>query len=489
MLSPSLPLANAVDAIAYFWQRAAGGQRPSANPDLVERLNGLEELSSHPLYRQTARLAEVMTRGEAMSAGLQIAAGFSPADRSGAGERLSSFVNSLRCFESAWGPRLDALLAQERLNARERLEALTSGLRPIADLECLLREPIHCEISIVPSLLLPPPQDGRHGGSHDADGRSQAWLTFGLPLSSPPEHYGIDREFLRFGAWSHGIRNWLTGAWRELSVYPEQLADACRLLGALDPCSERSPERLLKSHLDLALRNQLGKAIGTTDEQLRLVAEARGLRWFDWFADWVDSALRAARPIREQLRELPRALLESRQALEAASGIEFPDAINLVLISRARGHPSLVVPDTWSDSACAQVLASWSPLRLELSRYTDWYRAACAARSTLGQCAPAIAFGAPEENPLVAAILEQHGFRLSDLNELTQPLLVVLDRPPSAGEPWFLVVAARSSEAAAILPLEILLRITAPWVCFDGLRLVCYGARVREPAEARAAQS
>jgi hypothetical protein len=485
MLNPAPALQNAVEGIAYFCHCSTGSARPPANVGLIERLDRCDALARHALRDVVAGLAEVLSRGELVSLALRVAAGVPVDDRWSLGERLSLFSTRLLDFELGCGELLGALVAEERSQACCRIGALSAALDPIGDLSRLLREPLSMSVEVVPSLLLPPPQEGRHGASHTADGYTRSWLSFGFPLSSPPERYGIDRDFLRFGAWAYGIRTWLASAAPAFQT-AEGMPELRCMLAELAPAG-RTPEALLRSHLDLALRNELGRAIGTTEQQFRMMAKARGLRWFDWFAEWVSSRRRMELPLRHQLSKLPRALLDSKGELEQAPAPEFPSAINLVLMSAFRGRPSLVVPDCWPEAWCKELLASWSPLQLPLLRYGDWYRAAAADGAASGHAAPAIAVGSPEDNPLVAALLQLRELDLCQLDGLNAPLLVALERPAATGEPWYLVLATRHSALAAALPLETLLRLTATWAWLDGFQVVRSGKDSDRPVSRDAA--
>jgi ribosomal peptide maturation radical SAM protein 1 len=372
------------------------------------------------------------------------------------GDATQALVGELQRMEVTHGPAVRARCGQALAALQTRVEELARGLDPIDDFVAVTREPCLIEIAAAPCLFLPPPQEGRHGVFLPLTPAAAVHLYFGFPLEADPLRYGIDRQFLCFGAWHYALTGFMRSRWPPVEAALRQMTDIeAGFAHSVRRGHERPWPAAVEEHFKMALRCHVAEQGGGRRAHFRVLAEAFGLPHFDWFASWMDRAREAGGPLRDHLAGLADTLLESVQSGELNSRrCAVPDTINLTLITQPRESLRIVVPDAWAAALVRQVQDCWSELSAPVVPYAVWSASSDAARS------PAIVLGTPDDNPLVAEVLER---RAMTLPEEPTAALVVVQPAENDGAPWYLAVASRRPERAASLTLEIAVRLTCSY--------------------------
>lgn len=463
-VTPSQRANRAVEWLAALWALTDGHAPPrTANPDLLPALHRLD-LADQPAYRLVTALRrgtnlDRLVKGVVRSAyGLSLTEpGAPPLPFAG---RL---VESLAQLDLAWGERFDQAVAQGRVELAAQIDPLLAGADPAQDLAELVGEPVPLRLEITPSLFLAPPQAGRHGLRLAQPDGDQVHLYFGLPLGSPPGAFGITREWLVAGGWHYAVECWLDRYWPQLK---EALGAQPNLADTWTAATNPPAGgwlRSVRTHLSISLMAALWARQGYPTDSVRLLARGQRLLAIDWFADWLAASTGR---LSDHLASLPAALVSDQAEWERQAQVPtgLPDAINLTMAPLWRGRPRLVCPDRWSDEALGAVQAGWERLRLPALRHSAWLASAESASE------PAIAYGDPLENPLVAAVLAARGLGLHQADG-AEPVLVALARGERAGDPWRLAIAAERSEQLTPLGLDQVLRLGYTWAILDGGRL------------------
>jgi hypothetical protein len=386
------------------------------------------------------------------------------------GDATQALVVELQRMDDAHGPALRARHGEAIATLQTRLDELAEGLDPIHDFVAVTREPCLIDVAVAPCLFVPPPQEGRHGVFLPLAPAAAVHLYFGFPLEAAPVRYGIDRQFLCFGAWHYAMTGFMRRCWPPVAA---ALGGIEGLESVFVHSMRRGRERpwpaAVEEHFKMALRCQVAEHGGGRRAHFRVLAEAFGLPHFEWFVTWMDRARQAGGPLRDHLATLGEALAAGVQGGQLTSRrCPVPDTINLTLITQPRESLRIVVPDAWDGSLVRQAQDCWSELSAVVMPYTVWAASPAAADS------PAIVLGAPAENPLVAKVLARRAMTLPDEPNAT---LVVVQRADDDREPWYLAVASKRPERAASLSLEIAVRLTCSYaiVAADGSVLASDG--------------
>jgi hypothetical protein len=381
---------------------------------------------------------------------------------------IAALVNELEKLDEIMLGRFHEDMGAQIEVIRRRTRTLAEGLDPIRDVAAITREPCSLDVEVAPCLFLPPPQDGRHGVFLPLPEGHVVHLYFGFPLEDDLLRYGIDRQFLCSGAWHYALNSYLGSAWPPVAEALTSMHEVERAFADTLRADRRRPwPGAVEEHLKLAFRSHLTERMGGPRRHFRLLAQAFAATYFDWFVEWVDRSLRSERTLREELADLPRALagaLEDGSLTSASSAI--PEAINLTIITQSRDAlPNAVVPDSWDDALVARVKEGWRALSVPVLRHAAW------AESPEARSAPVIAFGHPDDNPLVGMVLERRGMSVPDDGERTLLALLCADAAPRPA-PWALAVASRRPESAAALTLEIAVRLTCSYAVLEGEAVV-----------------
>lgn len=463
-----------VEWLAALCQLRGEGEPPSANPHLLTLLRFTPKLGDHPAFECVSRLRRAQSRDQLIKA-LVNAAYTETAGRGELDKSLQAFGADV---EELLGSGPHGVIGQARAEAAQRTADIAGELDPATDLAEITGERLPLRVVLAPSVFLPPPQAGRHGALLRRPNEWVAHLHFGFPLHQVPGQFSIGRPWLLGGGWHYAIHLYLEGCWPEVA---RRLADeeelSLALAAALSEHAEGSVENRLRAHVNVALKCLLSRRLGVPDSVHRAFAQARGLVLFPWFEEWLLGSGVEGAELAQHIAALPEALAASRPRWErmARSGSSLPSVVNLALVSPSARRASLVVPDTWSEDAAAAAVAGWRLLPLPLVRYGDWMR------TRAGSGDPVIAFGEPENNPLVRRVLEQRGLSLASL-DAAEPAIIALSLPGFEDAPWCLAVAVKRPQAAAGLRMEMALKHTNSYVIFESGIPVGAGRVALEPS-------
>lgn len=380
-------------------------------------------------------------------------------------EALVGLSDELGRIDDLLGARFESDLKESRELLRSQVTPLVEGLDPAGDIAAITGEPCPLSIAVAPCLFVPPPQDGRHGVFLPLAEGSVVQLYFGFPLHEDLRRYGIDSQFLCSGAWHYGLNSFLRSSWPAVEELLRPMAAVEDIfVGSLRADRKRPWPAAVEEHVKLALRSHLAERSGGRRRHFEILAEAFALPHFSWFAQLIEDGLRSKQSLRDQLKDLPRALTEAAgSGALARRACKVPDAINLTLIAQPRKDLHIVVPDDWNDGLLTAVRESWRALAAPVLRQSEWYARAGSATS------PAIALGNPDDNPLVATVLKRRAMHLPPEEDAT--LLALL--PPGEGqEGWCIAVAARRAELAATTTLEVAARLTCSYAILRNERVV-----------------
>jgi hypothetical protein len=375
-------------------------------------------------------------------------------------EALVALVEELKRIDALHQPAWDDLRREQIEALRSGVDDLAAGLDPIRDFAEVTGEPCPLSVAVAPCLFLPPPQEGRHGVFLPLTPTPSAQLYFGFPLADDPVRYGIDRQFLCFGAWHYAMTGFLRSCWPPIEPALREAADVEPVFaGSLRRDRKRPWPAAVEEHLKLALRCQVAERSGGRRSHFRLLAEAFGLPHFEWFTEGIDRARASGLPLRHHIANLPEALASSVRAGELGNrSCPIPEAINLTLIAQRRDALCIVVPDDWNDSLIEKAYDCWSELSVPVVRHASWSVSPDAPTS------PAIALGNPGNNPIVATVLERRAMKVPAADDAA---LVVALTPETEREPWYVAVAAKRAEAAASVTLEVAVRLTCSFAIVD----------------------
>jgi hypothetical protein len=381
-------------------------------------------------------------------------------------EALAALVDELGRIDNLLGWRLRGEeLGRSFEKLRTKFNPFVVGLDPAGDIAAITREPCPLSIAVAPCMFVPPPQEGRHGVMLPLAESPVVQLYFGFPLHNDPVRYGIDRQFLCSGAWHYGLSAFLRNCWPAVAnVLQRMEAIEDVFAGSLRPDRKRPWPAAVEEHLKLALRSHLAERSGGRRRHFEILAEAFSLPHFSWFAQWIEDGFRSEQSLRDQLRDLPRALAEAvRDGALARRACKAPDAINLTLIAQSRNALHVVVPDEWDDGLLALARKSWRALAAPVLRQSEWR-----VRDGSGT-SPAIALGAPDNNALVSTVLERRAMHLPPEDDA---ILLALLPSSKDQEGWYIAVASKRAELAAAVTLEAAVRLTCSYAILRGQRVI-----------------
>lgn len=459
---------DSVEWLAALWELVEGTNPPRcANPRLLTLLLFAPRLKAHPALAEVARRRRTHTRDQLIKE--VVAAGYADASGGGLYPLLRTFADEAEELIGA-GPH--RLIRDARDEALRRVEELAGEIDPAADLLEVTGERLPLRVVLAPSVFLPPPQAGRHGALIPRGAEQVAHLHFGFPLNQALQQYGISRPWLLGGAWHYAIEVYLQRHWppiaRRLELRPE-LAEAVPAALGLTADDPQPWTDVLRAHVNIAFKCLLSRRVRVPDNVHRAFAKARGLVLFPWFEEWLRRCETEGPALTAHLATLPQALAADRERwqglADAAGGA--PVAINLALLSASARRASLVVPDSWGEEA-DDAVAGWRLLPLPVVRYGEWARRRA---TTEGDTAPAIAFGTPEENPLVRRVLEQRGLTLEP-EAAADRAVVALSTPDFDAADWCIAVAVQGASAAAALRMEMALKQTSLYFVLEGGEVV-----------------
>jgi hypothetical protein len=455
-----------VEWLAALWELTESRTSRTANPKLLALLRCAPRLLAHPALEAALRVRRLHTRDQLIKAVVRDSHGepTSPVD-------LRASLTRLRAErEELLGRGPCRVIDDARRTAARRVRAMAGRLDPAADMAALTGEHIPLRVALAPSVFLPPPQSGRHGVLVPRADHWVAFLHFGFPLEGDVEAYGINRSWVLGGAWHYAIDVFLMNHW---PIVAERLAGRRELAEAIATVVE--PVRLgriwidsVRDHLSVAFKCLLARRQGVPDGIHRALARASGLSLFPWFEEWLADRVSAGEPLDAALRDLPDAFAADQPRWSALAGNEVPPTVNFALISPAARRATFVVPDDWPDETARLAVSGWRLLRAPLLRYSEWLRTPADGR-------PAIAFGEPERNPLVGAVLAQRHLSLGAL-AVAHPAIIALSASPLDETPWCIAVAVDRPETAAMLAIEFVLNQTSSYILFDGPALIGTGS-------------
>ncbi|HTZ03064.1 MAG TPA: hypothetical protein VMC05_12090, partial [Xanthobacteraceae bacterium] len=221
--TPSERSAERVELLAALWQVLDGDSAYCVNPRLLMATRFVPELQSAPATGLLRALRRTESRDHLIK-GLVAAAHGVPAP-----DVITELAGALDDLSAQWDNLLGGLaapLAQAYRQTRERAAPLSAGMDPAADMAAITGEQDFLDLKVLPSLFLPPPQNGRHSVLVDTPGQAAiAYLFFGYPLDDDPAQFGINRYWLLGGAWHYAVNRFIARHWpamaNELRAMPD----------------------------------------------------------------------------------------------------------------------------------------------------------------------------------------------------------------------------------------------------------------------------
>jgi len=464
--TPSQLAAERVELLALLWQVLDGDSAYCANPRLLMATHLVPELHETRAVARLRELRQAAGRDELIK-GLVCATHGEPVPTD-----VALLATALDALSDGWDGLLEALappLAAAHRTMRDRADPLAAGLDPAADLAAITGEPDEMDVVVVPSLFLPPPQNGRHSVLVEPPGkRPVAYLFYGFPLDDDPAQFGINAYWLLGGAWHYAVSRFIRRHWRpiaaELRAMPELEA---ALTGALaEHRVETAWPQIVAEHLNVALKCVLCAQAGLPEAIHRSFARTQGLALFGWFRDWLLELARDPPSFVAGFAELPRTLDARRDALVAAAKAtrSGPAAINFALASRHH-RPVIVLPDHWDDALRERIGRRWSLVTGALVREREWR---CADQRP---GASAIVFGQVGRGGLVDELLTSRDLTLDPSDEGGE-VLVSLFPGRTVRKPWQLAIAVHDPEVAGNFAAEQVMGLFHGTARFAGYRFV-----------------
>ena len=464
--TPSERSAERVELLAALWQMLDGDSAYCVNPRLLMATRFVPELQSAPATGLLRALRRTESRDHLIK-GLVAAAHGVPAP-----DVITELAGALDDLSAQWDNLLGGLaapLAQAYRQTRERAAPLSAGMDPAADMAAITGEQDFLDLKVLPSLFLPPPQNGRHSVLVDTPGQAAiAYLFFGYPLDDDPAQFGINRYWLLGGAWHYAVNRFIARHWpamaNELRAMPDLQA---ALTAALAEHRETVAwPQFVAEHVSIAVKCLLCDRAHMPQTVHRSFARTQGLAFFGWFRDWMAEIGRCPQTFGAEFRRLPQAM-QSRQnelVAVAAATPSGPVSLNFALASREH-RPIIVLPDRWDDGLRERIGRRWALVTRAVLRESEWSRAPDPARSSL------IAFGQVGRDTMIDGLLTRRGLTLAQSPE-GGDLLVSLFPPQRARKPWQIAIAVHDPEVAGNFSAERVMGLFHATARFAGNRFV-----------------
>lgn len=469
--APAQRAAERVELMALLWQMLDGEAAYCVNPRLLMATRFVPELQAVPATGQLRELRRTTSRDSVIK-GLVTAAHVSAANGPPIVIEIADLAASLDALSDQWDALLGGLaapLTAAYRQMRELAAPLSAGMNPAADMTAVTGEHDPLELVVLPSLFLPPPQNGRHSVLVDAPAHGAvAYLHFGYPLDDDPLQFGINRYWLLGGAWHYAVNRFIERHWpamaAELRAMPE-------LKSVLTTALTEHREaviwpQVVAEHVSIAVKCLLCDYAEMPQMVHLSFARTQGLAFFGWFRDWMTELARHPDSFTAEFRRLPQAM-QSRQdemVAVAAATPSGPVSLNFALASRAH-RPIIVLPDHWNESLRERISRRWSLVAGEILRASEWCRIPDPAAASL------IAFGQVGRDVMIDELLTRRGLTLEETAE-GGDLLVSLFPPERARKPWQIAIAVHDPEVAGNFSAEHVMGLFHSTARFAGYRFV-----------------
>lgn len=463
--TPSQLAAERTELLAVLWQVLDGDSAYCANPRLLMAMRLVPELQATTAIALLRELRQATSRDQLIK-GLVGAAHGQPAST-----EIAELAAAIDGLSDAWDGLLEALaplVSAGYREMRERADPLAAGLEPAADLAAITGERDVLDVVVLPSLFLPPPQNGRHSVLVDAGARPVAYLFYGYPLDDDPAQFGINAYWLLGGAWHYAVNRFIGRHWPAISADLRAMPDLQTALTAALADHRGTIEwpQIVGEHASIALKCILCAHARLPETIHRSFARTQGLALFGWFREWIAQLALDPRTFVAGFRDLPRTLDARRDELVAAANAtrSGPAAINFALASREH-RPVIVLPDHWNDALRERIGRRWSLVTGSLLREREWRSAEERA------CASAIVFGQVGRDGLIDELLTSRDLTLDQSPEGGE-VLVSLFPGESVRRPWQIAIAVHDPEVAGNFAAENLMGLFHGTARFAGYRFV-----------------
>ncbi len=462
--SPPQLAAERTELLALLWQVLDGDSAYCANPRLLMITRLVPELRNAPATAALLALRETTSRDRLIKGLVCEAHGLSVASD------IAALAAALDALSDAWDGLLEALappLTTAYRQMRERADPLADKLDAAADLAAVTGEHEALDVIVLPSLFLPPPQNGRHSALIEPPGeRPVAYLHYGFPLDDDPAQFGITSYWLLGGAWHYPVNRFIRRHWpaiaEDLRGMPGLEASLTAALA--DHRAEIAWPQVIAEHVDVALKCILCAHVRMPEVVHRSFARTQGLAMFGWFREWMAELARDPHTFVAGFRDLAQVMAARSDELVATAKAtrSGPAAINFALASR-ENRPVIVLPDHWDDGLRERIGRRWSLVTGSLLREREW-RAAEARPS-------AIVFGQIGHDGLVDELLTRRALTLDKSAEGGE-VLVSLFTGESVRTPWQIAIAVHEPEVAGNFAAENLMGLFHGTARFAGYRFV-----------------
>lgn len=464
--TPAQRAAERVDLMAMLWQALDGESAYCVNSRLLMATRFSPELQSVPATGQLRDLRRTTSRDSVIK-GLVSAVHGLPTSIA-----IAELAVALDGLSDRWDGLLGGLaapLTAAYRQMREQAAPLSAGMNPAADLAVITGEHDPLELVVLPSLFLPPPQNGRHSVLVDMPAQGAvAYLHFGYPLDDDPSQFGINRYWLLGGAWHYAVNRFIERHWApmaaELRAMPE-LKTALTAALAEHRDTVTWPQAVAE-HVSIAVKCLLCDHARMPQMVHQSFARTQGMAFFGWFRDWMAELARHPQTFTAAFRGLPRAMQARQDELiaVAAATPSGPVSLNFALASREH-RPIIVVPDRWNESLRERIGRRWSLVTQAVLRESEWCRIADPVPASL------IAFGQVGRDGMIDKLLTRRGLTLEESAE-GGDLLVSLFPPERARKPWQIAIAVHDPEVAGNFSAEYLMGLFHSTARFAGYRFV-----------------
>ncbi|MEI9928908.1 MAG: hypothetical protein WDN44_16010 [Sphingomonas sp.] len=463
--TPSQLAAERVELMALLWQVLDGEVAYCANPRLLMATRLVPELQTLPATGRLRDLRRTNSRDQLIK-GLVCAAHGLPVPAG-----LAELAAALDALSDQWDGLLGGLaapLAAAYREMRSRAEPLAHGLDPSADMAAITGERDRLEVVVLPSLFLPPPQNGRHSVLVDLPEGAIAYLHYGFPLDDDPAQFGISGYWLLGGAWHYAVNRFILRHWpaiaADLRAMPELEAALTQALA--DHREAVVWPQVVAEHVGIALKCALCAQARMPELVHRSFARTQGMAFFGWFKEWTAELAREPQDFVANFRRLPQVLEARRDELVAVAAAtrSGPASINFALASRDH-RPVIVLPDHWDDALRERIGRRWSLVTGALLSESEWRGSADPARASV------IAFGQVGRDILVDELLTRRGLTLAESDEGGE-VLVSLFPPERARKPWQMAIAVHDPEVAGNFAAEHVTGLFHGTARFAGYRFV-----------------
>jgi hypothetical protein len=464
--TPAQRAAERVELMALPWQVLDGETAYCVNPRLLMATRFLPELQTVPATGQLRDLRRTASRDHVIKGLVSAAHGLPPS------VEIAELALSLDGLSDRWDSLLGGLAAPLTEAYRDmlaRAAPLSAGMDPAADLSAITGEQDPLRLAVLPSLFLPPPQNGRHSVlvEEPATG-AVAYLHFGYPLDHDPSQFGINRYWLLGGAWHYAVNRFIERHWAAMAA---ELRTMPELKTALTTALAEHREavawpQVVAEHVSLAIKCVLCDHAEMPQVVHQSFARTQGMAFFDWFRDWMTELARHPDTFTAEYCRLPRVMQSRQDELVAVAGstASGPASLNFALASREH-RPIIVLPDSWNDALRERISRRWSLVTQAVLRESEWCRIPDPAPASL------IAFGQVGRDGMIDELLTRRGLTLEQSAE-GGDLLVSLFPPERARKPWQIAIAVHDPEVAGNFSAEHLMGLFHSTARFAGYRFV-----------------